>query len=75
MGSFNLRLRDECFNETLFSTLSETRSVLVRWRHDYDHVGPHSALAKRTPGEFRTLHLTHVVTSDQGQKFNPGISR
>lgn len=47
--SFNGRLRDECLNETLFSTLGEARAVLARWRRDYNQVRPHSALSNRTP--------------------------
>ena len=33
--SFNGRLRDECLNETLFSSLAHARSVLAAWQHDY----------------------------------------
>ena len=47
--SFNGRLRDECLNETAFSSLAEARAVLTAWRDDYNRVRPHSALANRTP--------------------------
>ena len=50
--SFNGRLRDECLNETLFSSLSHARSVLAAWRHDYNHYRPHSAHGGATPVEF-----------------------
>jgi putative transposase len=71
--SFNGRLRDECLNETLFSSLAETRRVLAAWRNDYNCVRPHSALANRTPEEFRhTLAL--AATVGNGQNFNPGLS-
>ena len=40
----NGRLRDECLNETLFTSLAHARFVLAAWRHDYDTVMPHSKL-------------------------------
>ena len=49
--SFNGRLRDECLNETLFTSLPHARFVLDAWRHDYNHVRPHSKLGGRTPTE------------------------
>ncbi|MCW2396639.1 transposase InsO family protein [Sphingobium sp. B8D3C] len=47
--SFNSRLRNECLNETLFTSLPHARFVLDAWRHDYNHVRPHSKLGGRTP--------------------------
>jgi len=49
--SFNGRLRDECLNETLFSSLSHARAVLAAWRLDYNNVRPHSAHGGKTPAE------------------------
>jgi putative transposase len=49
--SFNGRLRDECLNETLFTSLPHARFVLDAWRHDYNHVRPHSKLGGKTPAE------------------------
>ncbi len=49
--SFNGRLRDECLNETLFSSLSHARSVLAAWKKDYNTVRPHSKLGRKTPAE------------------------
>jgi putative transposase len=49
--SFNGRLRDECLNETLFTSLAHARVVLAAWRHDYNTVRPHSQLGGRTPAE------------------------
>ena len=48
--SFNGRLRDECLNETVFTSLRQARAVLAAWREDYNHVRPHSALGGRAPG-------------------------
>lgn len=51
--SFNGRLRDECLNETLFTTLAQARAVLAAWQHDYNQVRPHSGLGGRTPASIR----------------------
>lgn len=50
--SFNGRLRDECLNESWFTDLPDARRRLDDWRHDYNHVRPHSALGNRTPTEY-----------------------
>ena len=50
--SFNGRLRDECLNVHLFTSTVEAQGVLDAWRHDYNHVRPHSALQDRTPVEW-----------------------
>ena len=50
--SFNGKLRDECLNENLFSSLSNARELLEIWQHDYNHQRPHSALGNLTPQEF-----------------------
>jgi putative transposase len=47
--SFNGRLRDECLNETLFTSLAHARAVLAAWQRDYNEVRPHSALGGQTP--------------------------
>ena len=49
--NFNGRLRDECLNETLFTSMAQTRAVLGAWRQDYNTVRPHSKLGGRTPAE------------------------
>ena len=72
--SFNGRLRDECLNETAFSSLAEARAVLAAWRDDYNRVRPHSALANRTPEEFCNHHLALAATTGYGQNTNPGLS-
>ena len=50
--SFNGSLRDECLNETLFTTLAQVRALLDRWRADYNDARPHSRLGWQTPAEF-----------------------
>ena len=47
--SFNGRLRDECLNETLFTSLAHARAMLAAWRLDYNTVRPHSSLGYRPP--------------------------
>ncbi|WP_371328231.1 IS3 family transposase [Novosphingobium sp. NDB2Meth1] len=49
--SFNGRLRDECLNETLFTSLAHARFVLAAWQHDYNTVRPHSKLGGKTSAE------------------------
>jgi putative transposase len=50
--SFNGRFRDECLNDTLFSTLTEARSAITSGKEDYNHHRPHSALGNMPPAEF-----------------------
>jgi putative transposase len=40
--SFNGRFRDECLNETLFSSLSDARLEITKWKEDYNQNRPHS---------------------------------
>ena len=56
--SFNGKLRDECLNETLFSSLSDAREALEAWQEDYNINRPHSALGNLTPREF--AEKTHM---------------
>ncbi|MFG1389421.1 transposase, partial [Xanthobacter sp. V3C-2] len=50
--SFNGRFRDECLNETLFSSLGQARAAIAAWKEDYNMNRPHSALGNRSPAEF-----------------------
>jgi putative transposase len=47
--SFNGKLRDECLNETLFTSVRQARVILAAWQQDYNEVRPHSGLGGRTP--------------------------
>ena len=51
--SFNGRFRDECLNEEVFASLAEARTVIERWRLDYNLVRPHSAHGGLTPDAVR----------------------
>ena len=50
--SFNGSFRDECLNETLFSSLSQARQQIAEWKEDYNSQRPHSSLGNITPNEF-----------------------
>ena len=50
--SFNSKLRDECLNEYVSSSLGEARAIIEAWRHDYNHLRPHSSLGYLAPEEF-----------------------
>lgn len=50
--SFNGRLRDECLNESWFTSLADARVTIESWRKDYNETRPHSGLAGCTPLEF-----------------------
>ena len=60
-------------NETLFVSLPQARAVLDVWRADYNGVRPHSALANRTPEEFRAHHIAVAASRSNGQNFNRGL--
>lgn len=50
--SFNGSFRDECLNETLFSSLPQARQQITAWKGDYNKERPHSSLGNITPNEF-----------------------
>jgi putative transposase len=50
--SFNGTLRDDCLNLHWFMSITGARATIETWRHDYNHVRPHSSLGERTPAEF-----------------------
>ena len=47
--SFNGKLRDECLNSHVFTSVAEAQIVLDALREDYNLVRPHSSLQDRTP--------------------------
>lgn len=57
--SFNGRFRDECLNQHWFRSMREARSTIARWRDDYNHERPHSALGQIAPARFA---LTYAAT-------------
>ena len=51
--SFNGRLRDECLNESVFSTLEQARQIVETWRQHYNSERPHSGIGYLSPLEYR----------------------
>jgi len=47
--SFKGKLRDEVLNREIFDTLYEAKVLVERWRNEYNHKRPHSALGYRPP--------------------------
>lgn len=62
--SFNGRLRDECLNEHLFTSLADAQTTIERWRVDYNRHRPHGSLGYLTPEEFAQRH--QLRPSDHG---------
>jgi len=50
--SFNGKFRDELLDQEIFLSLAEARWVIDRWRLDYNHHRPHSALNYQTPAAY-----------------------
>jgi len=69
--SFNGKLRDECLNEEVFSSLAEARAVIERWRHDYNHIRPHSAHGGKTPEAVRLNHAAGRLRNLEGSAARP----
>ena len=64
--SFNSKLRDECLNEYVFSTLAEARTIIEAWRQDYNQLRPHSSLGALTPNEFAALKREPATPPQEG---------
>ncbi len=50
--SFNGRMRDELFNESLFFGLDHARAAIAEWVDDYNSFRPHSSLGYQTPAAY-----------------------
>src|SRR6201985_2745546 len=61
--SFIGRLRDECLNETLFTSLRQARAVLASWQRDYNQVRPHSAHGGEPPASTRLRATAQALTA------------
>jgi len=49
--SFNGSFRDECLNETPFSSLADAGTQIILWKEDYNQYRSHSSLGNITPSE------------------------
>ena len=47
--SFNGKLRDELLNGETFTTLTEAKVLIERWKREYNQVRPHSSLGYQPP--------------------------
>jgi putative transposase len=47
--SFNGKMRNELLDREIFFTLEESKTLIARWREEYNHVRPHSSLGYRPP--------------------------
>jgi putative transposase len=65
--SFNSKLRDECLNEHVFTSLAEARAIIEDWRYDYNHLRPHSSLGALTPTEFVALKREQTTPPQEGE--------
>jgi Integrase core domain len=50
--SFNGKAHDQFLNESLFTSIDLSRSLLAAWKNHYSHNRPHSKLGSLTPVEF-----------------------
>ena len=50
--SFNRRLEDELLKREIFTGVVEAQQLAERWRQEYNHRRPHSALGYETPAAF-----------------------
>jgi putative transposase len=67
MESLNSKLRAECLNEYVFSSLGEARGIIERWRHDHNYLRPHSSLGALTPSEFAALKRQQTTPPQEGE--------
>lgn len=50
--SFNGKFRNECLNESWFTSLEEAKQIIKIWRQDYNENRPHSSLGGIPPSLF-----------------------
>lgn len=65
--SFHGKLRDECLNQEIFSSIEQAGIVLETWRQEYNNYRPHSSLGYLSPEEYvhryqENLTLEALVT-------------
>jgi putative transposase len=52
--SFNGRLRQECLNQSWFSSLEDAKIKIEAWRADNNDHRPHTSLGNQTPERFES---------------------
>jgi transposase InsO family protein len=43
------------------------REIIERWRHDYNHLRPHSSLGALTPSEFAAIKREQTTPHQEGE--------
>lgn len=61
--SFNGKMRDELLDREIFFTLEEAKVLIARWREEYNHIRPHSALGYRPPAPQAWLLTAQLVNA------------
>ncbi len=59
--SFNGKMRDELLDREIFYSLEEAKTLLERWKEEYNQIRPHSALGYRPPAPQARLLVTQPV--------------
>jgi hypothetical protein len=76
--SFNGKLRDECLNSHVFTSVVEAQAILDAWREDYNLVRPHSSLQDRSPAAVGALWVdsreARESTAVRKDRFETGIA-
>jgi len=73
--SFHSRVRDELLNLEIFANVAEAKAVTARWRHEYNHVRPHSSLGYATPAAFAAMCDHRANDSDRNDHGNGDTGR
>ena len=61
--SFNGKMRDELLDREIFFTLEKATTLIVRWREEYNHVRPQSALGYHPPAPQTWLLAAQLVSA------------
>jgi putative transposase len=60
--SFNGRLRDECLNESWFTSLHHAQALIRAWQREYNEERPKRALGGLTPSAYARQLATNAAT-------------
>ena len=55
------KMRDELLDREIFFTLEEAKTLIARWREEYNHIRPHGALCYRFPAPQAWLLVQQTV--------------
>lgn len=66
---FNGTCRREFLDANLFYSIDHARELASEWMHEYNFERPHSALANRSPIEFKIWRESLLVDANKQQKY------